>query len=147
MLHWLLSPSYPTWNTFMPKNLTPAQLDLRWEAIQLTRPRAPGTNEPMPGSMGRAFFFDPRSVNIKEVNVLGRVNSAECQVQDVYNTQIRNYEISGLRTAKEIWDYVAREKADLLPRGMKAPITDRQDARYWRADRLPKEIFVRLFKE
>lgn len=101
----------------------------------------------MPGSMGRAFFFDPRSVNIKEVNVLGRVNSAECQVQDVYNTQIRNYEISGLRTAKEIWDYVAREKADLLPRGMKAPITDRQDARYWRADRLPKEIFVRLFKE
>lgn len=97
--------------------------------------------------MGRAYFLDPRSVNLKEVNVLSRVGRDQCQIQDLFNTQITTIHLSQLRTVRELWDFTARADAALLPRGMREPVVDRNNPRYWRADRLPKELLVRAFED
>lgn len=100
----------------------------------------------MPGSLARGFLLDCRSVCLKEVNVLGRVGRDRCQVQDLFNTQITEIDLANLRTVKELWDFVAKDSPALLPRGMREPVSDRTNPKYWRVDQLPKAIMVKAFQ-
>ena len=95
--------------------------------------------------MGQGYILDPRTNNLRAVNVLARLSRDTCSVQDVYNTQITSIEIGSIRTIKDLWDFAARDNPGLLPRGMREPVTDRSSPKYWRADKLPKELLVRAF--
>jgi len=88
--------------------------EVRWDLIQSTRQRDSNTNEPVPGSPGKAYLRW-QSGQLDRVLVLTRDRFYNCTVQRMIGGQQMTVKLSTLRTEGEILTFLKKRFPQHLP--------------------------------
>ncbi len=120
----------------------PVNIDTRWENIQKTRRRHPSTREPLPGSLGVAYYLNLASKTVERVAVVHR-DKEDAQCQRLSGGQLVMLPLSLIRTEDEIIDAVRKLDPDALPKKIvRTPgALDR-----WNPLTLPRPLLARVWE-